>query len=224
MSAEPNIDPRGRSLYPTQEEIDAWATREHARRAAWVAGPGEDEKLDWARRYRWRATLGLEESRLGPSRDDIDRWAESEHKRRAAWLAGPTAAERQSWARQQQQRVREVDAPLPSSDEEVAAWATKEKQRRQEWAAGPTDEEKREWAEAQGHGVFDDLMSLPEMMMRSDFAETAQGFMRDAELAGKGTVYALSRAPLRLWSYFVRTGRAFEEELYQQPRRRRVRY
>ena len=93
MSSEPHVDPRGRPLAPTQEEVDAWAAREHRRRAAWLAGPDEDERRDWTRRYRWRATLGLEESRLAPAREDVEFWAEREHKRRQAWLEGATAAD-----------------------------------------------------------------------------------------------------------------------------------
>ena len=101
MSSEPHVDPRGRPLAPTPDEIEVWAAREHKRRAAWLAGPSEEEKQEWARRYRWRGALGLEESRLGPTREDIELWAEREHKRRQAWLEGPNAMEKHDWARAQ---------------------------------------------------------------------------------------------------------------------------
>ena len=94
----------------------------------------------------------------------------------------------------------------------------------QEWLAGPSEAEKQDWAGRQSGGFLDDLLSLPGMLEPTDLPEAAQRFLREAELAGKGTVYALSRAPLKLWSYLIRAGRAFEDDSAQQPRRRRVRY
>jgi hypothetical protein len=225
MNSEPHVDPRERPLPPTPDEIDAWAAREHRRRAAWLAGPSEEEKQDWARRYRWRAALGFEESRLGPAQEDIDLWAEREHGRRAAWLTGPTDAEKQSWATQQRRRARAglTDSHLPPTDEEIAAWVAREAQRRQEWLGGPSEEEKQQWAQRQTGGFFDELMRLP-TLLESDLPEAAQRFLRDTELAGKGTLYTLSRAPRTLWSYVIRAGRIFEQEFYQQRPRRRVRY
>jgi hypothetical protein len=41
-------------LGPSDEEVDAWAERERRRREEWVAGPTEDEKIDWARSERRR--------------------------------------------------------------------------------------------------------------------------------------------------------------------------
>ena len=223
MSSERDVDPRNRTLHPTADEIDAWAVREHKRRAAWLAGPSEDEKQDWARRHRWRAAVGLAESRLGPTSEDIELWAEREHKRRAAWLAGPTDAEKRTWA----SRARRIDAgtgSAPPSDEAIEEWAARETQRRQEWLAGPSETEKQDWAGRQSGGFLDDMLNLPAMLESTDLPEAAQRFLREAELAGKGTVYALSRAPLKLWSYLIRAGRAFEDDSAQQPRRRRVRY
>lgn len=225
MNWEPHVDPRERPLPPTAEEIAAWAAREHKRRAAWREGPSEEERQEWARRYRWRATLGLEESRLAPTREDIDLWAEREHRRREAWLTGPTDAEKQRWARQQRHRAGadRAESPAPPTQEEVDAWAAREKQRRQDWLAGPSEEEKQQWADRQTGGFFDELLNLP-TMLEADFPETAQRLLREAELVGKGALYSLSRAPLMLWSYFMGAGKVFEEEFYQQPRRRRVRY
>ena len=40
MSSEPHVDPRGRPLAPTQEEVDAWA----ARAKVWAKG-GRPEDL-----------------------------------------------------------------------------------------------------------------------------------------------------------------------------------
>src|SRR5262245_20226066 len=42
------------SLEPTQAEIDAWAERERARRQAWLAGPSEDERAEYASLVRER--------------------------------------------------------------------------------------------------------------------------------------------------------------------------
>ncbi len=41
-------------LEPTQAEIDAWAARERKRREAWLKGPDEDERSEYARRLRQR--------------------------------------------------------------------------------------------------------------------------------------------------------------------------
>jgi hypothetical protein len=225
MTSEPHIDPRERTLPPTQEEIDAWAAREHRRRAAWLAGPSAEEKQDWARRYRWRATLGFEESRLGPAPEDVEQWTAREHRRREAWLAGPTDAEKQSWAKQQRRRTRIgfADDAAPTTQAEIEAWAAREKQRRQEWVAGPSEEEKQQWAERQRRSLVDELTSLPELL-ESELPEAVHRWLRDAELASKGTLYTLSRAPLMLWSYFIRAGRTLEGELSKRPPRSRVPY
>jgi hypothetical protein len=224
MQSEPNVDPSRQQLRPTHEEIEAWAVREHARRATWLAGPTAEEKQDWARRYRWRAALGLAETRLAPTPEDVDRWAERERKRRDAWVEGPSETEKQSWAAEQHYRAGADPADsTPPAEAEVEAWAAREKQRRRDWLAGPSEEEKQHWAERRTTGLLDDLMSLP-AALEFELPEGARYFLREAELVGKGAMYSLARAPLAVWSYLIRAGRTFEEEFYQQPRRRRVRY
>jgi hypothetical protein len=42
------------SLEPSQAEIDAWAERERARREAWLAGPSDDERAEYATYLRRR--------------------------------------------------------------------------------------------------------------------------------------------------------------------------
>lgn len=42
------------ALDPTQAEIDAWAERERARRQAWLNGPSEEERADYATYVRRR--------------------------------------------------------------------------------------------------------------------------------------------------------------------------
>lgn len=46
------------ALEPTQAEIDEWAAREKARREAWLAGPTEDEKREYANRVKRRRLAG----------------------------------------------------------------------------------------------------------------------------------------------------------------------
>ena len=41
-------------LAPTQAEIDAWATREKARREAWLRGPTDEERAEYAQHVRQR--------------------------------------------------------------------------------------------------------------------------------------------------------------------------
>ena len=47
----PDADP---ALEPSPEEINAWAERERARRQAWLAGPSEQEREDYAAHLRQR--------------------------------------------------------------------------------------------------------------------------------------------------------------------------
>jgi hypothetical protein len=42
------------ALEPSEAEIDAWAAREKARRAAWVAGPNDKERAEYAKHLRQR--------------------------------------------------------------------------------------------------------------------------------------------------------------------------
>ena len=223
MYSDPLSDPRDRPLRPTPEEVEEWVRREHQRREAWLAGPSQEEQDQWARHYQRRAAMGLAESRLGPSSEDIAQWADREHKRREAWLAGPTDREKRDWAR----RYGRVFAGAPESDlspttTEVEEWADRERRRRQAWLAGPTEEEKERWIERQTGGPW---AILPDdMIMESELVASARRVAREVDLATKGSVDALLRAPLAIWSYLVRSGRPFEDDLYQPPPRRRVRF
>ena len=60
--------------------------------------------------------------------------------------------------------------------------------------------------------------------VEADVRDMANRWIRDAELAAKGTLHALSRLPFALWSSLVRSGRAFEDDFYEPPPRRRVRF
>jgi hypothetical protein len=212
MTHEGNVDPPHHGSRPTQEEVAAWAERERRRRAAWAAGPGEDEKREWARRYRWRAAFGLEESRLGPLPEEVEQWAEREHKRREEWLAGPNVAEQRERSRRHQ-----------GAAETVEDWAARERRRRQQWLAGPSEDEKAAWAERRPMGPLDDLLRVPDVL-QGELPESIQLLLRETELAAKGLVYSLSRGPNALWHYLTRAGKAFEEELHRHPFRRRVPY
>jgi hypothetical protein len=79
---------------PTDEEIDRWAAEEHKRRQAWLEGPSELERQEWARsELDASARLGTGPA-VGPTDAEVDRWAAEEQKRRRAWAAGPSANER----------------------------------------------------------------------------------------------------------------------------------
>jgi hypothetical protein len=225
MESESPADPGREPLGPTPEEIDAWSSREHKRRQAWLAGPGEAEKQAWARRYRYRALMGLAESRLPPSPEDVSLWASRERKRREAWREGPTEEEKQDWARRY--RLRSLagvsESSLPPTAEDIEAWAAREGQRRREWLAGPSEEERRRWARRQAGCPWNEWSEwIRPPSGESELFDAAHRLLREAELAGKGSLYALSRAPMALWAYFVRAGEMFEDELSSQPRRRRV--
>jgi hypothetical protein len=224
MPFDPLSDPRYEPLQPLPEEADAWASRERKRREAWLAGPTQFEQEEWARRRQRRLTFGYEETALGPSTEEIAEWAEREHKRRQAWLAGPTDEEKREWGRRQSRRDVSGYPPteLTPTAEEIDDWAAKEHARRQAWLAGPTEQEKRRWMRRQAGSAWEDLADLPPI--DSDVVDMAGRLLREADLATKGSVAALSRAPLAIWSYLVRAGRTFEDELYQPPPRRRVRF
>jgi hypothetical protein len=224
MDFESSVDPRYGPLPPAPEEIENWAVAERRRRKAWLTGPTEQEKEAWAQRARRRALLGFSETRLAPSREDIDQWAAREHQRRQAWSSGPTENEKQDWLRRTRRRTMTgmVESELPPTPEDLEEWTTREKQRRQEWLDGPTSEEKSRWARREGGGLWEALMVPP--AIEGEIVEVARRFLRDAELAGKGSLFALSRAPLAFWSFLLRSGRAFEEEFSEQPSRTRVRF
>lgn len=217
-------DPRYEPLQPTREEADAWASRECKRREAWLAGPTEFEQHEWARRSRRRSMFGLSESALGPTAEEAAEWAAREHKRRQAWLAGPNDEEKREWARRQMRRVDGGYPPseLTPTDEEIDSWATKERARRQAWLAGPTEEEKRRWMRREAGSRWDDEAGLS--TVDSEVVDMAERLVREADLATKGSFAALARAPFAIWSSLVRAGRTFEDELYQPPPRRRVRF
>jgi hypothetical protein len=224
MDPYPLRDPRDEALQPAPEEVEAWASRERKRREAWIAGPTEHERHEWAHRYRQRARLGFGDARLGPTDEEIAEWAEREHHRRQAWLAGPTDEEKREWAHRSHETGFGPDRQtelLPTQDE-IDAWAEQERRRRQAWLAGPTQDEKRRWVRRQTGrrwgGTAGGWEPDPELV------DSAERLLRDAELAAKGSIDVLLRAPFAIWSYLVRSGRRFEQEGYEPPPRRRVRF
>jgi hypothetical protein len=224
MDPHPLRDPRDETLQPAPEEVEAWSARERKRREAWLAGPTEHERHEWARSYRRRSALGFSEARLGPTDEEVAEWAAGEHKRRQAWLAGPSDEEKREWAH----RAREADvgegpeAVLLPTHEEVDAWAEEERRRRRAWLAGPTENEKRRWIRKQTGRFWEGMSGRWEP--DRELVDSAERLLRDAELAAKGSIDVLLRAPFALWSYLVRSGRRFEQEGYEPPPRRRVRF
>jgi hypothetical protein len=59
----------GKSLGPTDAEVEAWAERVRLRRQSWVDGPTEDEKQEWQRRERVRRAARVDS---GPESDHDD--------------------------------------------------------------------------------------------------------------------------------------------------------
>jgi hypothetical protein len=110
--------------------------------------------------------------------------------------------------------------------DDVDAWAAEERRRRQEWLNGPSEEEKAEWARARAARRAEP--TRPEPISQGDaeeeLLELARRALRQAELAGKGSLWAFSRAPFLALSYLVRAGRAFDEEMSRPPRKGRVPY
>jgi hypothetical protein len=111
---------------------------------------------------------------------------------------------------------------LPPTEEEINAWAEQERSRRQAWLEGPTQDEMQRWIRRESGGEWEDLRNAP--VVESELLDAADRLLREADLAAKGSLVALARAPLAIWSYLIRSGRMFEEELYQPPSRRRVRF
>ena len=76
------------SLGPSQAEIDAWAERERARRQAWLDGPSEEERADYAsyvRRRRVAEAFDESEARIQ------ERMRQGLHYSREAQLAAEGA-------------------------------------------------------------------------------------------------------------------------------------
>lgn len=224
MFSEPFRDPRTESLRPTQEEVEAWASREHNRRAAWLAGPTESEQQEWARRESRRAALGWSDSRLGPTSEEVTEWARRERTRRHTWLSGPSEVEKRAWAQRYRRRplINDPESDVFPSDEEINAWAENEHRRRQAWLDGPTEEEKQRWINGETGNAWKDVVGA--VGLDEDLVGPATRLLREADLATKGAAGALLRAPFELWSYLVRSGRTFEDDIYQPPPRRRVRF
>jgi hypothetical protein len=221
MDEEPTVDPRNRRLAPTQEECDAWAEAERARRQTWQRGPTEFEKHEWFRHRRRRLAFDLSEPYLASTPEEIEAWSERERQRRLAWLKGPSEREQHEWA---QRRLRRTEADAMDVNEaapnEVEEWARRECQRRQAWVSGPTDQEKFEWAERQAEGFARRLLQTGFEAEQELFAS----LIHEAEVAGKGSFRALSRASAALWSYLVRAGQSSERETSAPRRRSRVPY
>jgi hypothetical protein len=115
------------------------------------------------------------------------------------------------------------ESESPPTEEEIKAWAEQERGRRQAWLEGPTEDEKQRWIRREiGGGEWEGLPSTP--VIETELLEAADRLLREADLAAKGSLVALARAPLAVWSYLMRSGRMFEEALYQPPSRRRVRF
>lgn len=222
MDDEPTIDPRNRRLAPTQEECDAWAQTEHARRQAWLRGPSQFEKHEWFRQGRRKATFGLGDSYLAPTPEEIEAWSERERQRRVSWIEGPSEKERHEWMRRHPRRadVEVADPNDPTAPNEIEEWAEREHQRRQAWLAGPTDQERSEWARRQTEGFAGRLLQGGFEAEQALFAS----ILHEAEVAGRGSFQALSRASGALWSYLVRAGQSSETESSAPPRRSRVPY
>ena len=111
------------------------------------------------------------------------------------------------------------DDPASGPEDQIEQWVQQERRRRQAWVAGPTDEEKRLWARRETPRFGPAAPTV-----EADVREMADRWIRDADLAAKGTLHALSRLPFALWSSLVRAGRAFEDDFYEPPPRRRVRF
>jgi hypothetical protein len=83
--AATNPDP---ALEPTQAEIDAWVEREKARRQAWLSGPSDEERADYAtylRRRRLADAMDATEEQLH------ERMRQGIHYSREAQLAAEGA-------------------------------------------------------------------------------------------------------------------------------------
>lgn len=90
----------------TEEEVEAWAEAEADRRQAWLEGPTEWEKLEWARRERRRRRFASLGPAVGPTEEEVEEWAENERKRRQEWAEGPSPADKAEWARKERARRR----------------------------------------------------------------------------------------------------------------------
>jgi len=53
-TAKAAVDDGSKAAEPTQAEIDAWAARERQRREAWLNGPTDEERAEYAQHLRHR--------------------------------------------------------------------------------------------------------------------------------------------------------------------------
>ena len=145
--------------YPSSDEIEAWATKEKARRQGYpeyIKGPNEQDRKDWAVRELMRKEKEEKEQvikgrPLYPTQEDIKGYVEKEKRERNEWAQGPTAKEKEAWAREEQARGAKKDEaakqrPYYPGNDEIEAWAKKERDRRKKYSNGPDVEEKEAWA------------------------------------------------------------------------------
>jgi hypothetical protein len=224
---------RAREVSSTDEPVERWAEREHKRRRAWLEGPTEWEKREWARQEHRRLEVRHMFSgptAPGPTDEEVEEWAEREHKRRNAWLKGPTEQEKRDWARREQMRLEAKDQfgppALEPTDEEVEDWADRERKRRRAWVDGPTEREKDDWERREcgperGYSYRSAWTNRPE---RWDMEEAAADFWRRVELASKGSFSLLMDWPFQAWERLMDAGREAEERHYGPTRPRRIRF
>jgi hypothetical protein len=103
------------------KDVEEWAEEEKKRRAAWLSGPSEAERIEWIRREsrRRRREAGLFGNSVaaGPTDEEVREWVENEKKRRQSWLNGPSEAERLAWTdREKKRRARRAEVERVRDD------------------------------------------------------------------------------------------------------------
>ena len=110
-------------------DVDQWAQRERKRREAWLHGPTDQEKRDYAQRLFDKARAS------GPANDEaaeyeVECWAQLEHKRRQEWIAGPSDEEKfeyiRNYRRRSERNRASADCPPSIEPERIARKLTRE--------------------------------------------------------------------------------------------------
>jgi hypothetical protein len=220
-------------LWPTDADIEEWGRAEHERRQAWLAGPSQIERQEWALSQLRRSTSGGPEGSYGPTDEEVENWARDEHDRRAAWAAGPSEVERLEWAL----RVRERD-PLarPVTDADIEAWVKDEHARREAWLAGPTEAERADWARRAGAARYAPAWHAGPEWRPSPapcWEDRVRGAVpdpvaldrmrHDGRLAMIGALTWLTESPWRTWEQLVDAGKRWEDGMGEPRSRRRIR-
>ena len=223
MNARTVVDPRERSLPPDQEEIDAWAAREHARPSS-MDRRSERAKRSWmARRYRLARDPrpgGVAARTDAGGRRSVGCTRATAGARHGSRVQPKPSSELGWRGVSRRERGRPADRPSkrPRRGRHMrsAAEAGSPVLRKKKNGTGP--------GTGRGGGLMDELMSSRGTRLASICPKRRRACSARPSWPGRARCSACRRSRRDSGPTWCGPAGAFEDEFHQQPRRRRVRY